>query len=126
MAESFRPWDVYVKSRKLGLLQDADYELDAPGTIQQAADGAVGRSTGPVVSKVSANVVRTVGGRQAHHDLREALLGNIPVTLTLGPEEGKLLTFKEAWCHNIKGKADFKDGTCTGSFSFESTAPKAT
>jgi hypothetical protein len=126
MAELIRPWDVYVKNKKLGTLQDAEYELDAPGTIENAAEGSVGRTQAPVVSKVTCNMVTTFAGRTATKALKQALLGNVPVTLTLGPEEGQILTFKDCWCHNYKGKADFKNGSCTGAFSFEATRPTIT
>lgn len=126
MTDVIRPWDIYVDGSKIGTIQDADSDLDAPGTIEQCAEGPVARSSAPVVSKITFNTVDLFGGRANINKLREALLGNIPVKLTQGPLGGKLLTYSPCWVVNEKHRVSWKDGTATGSFAIDGLAPKIT
>lgn len=126
MTDVIRPWDIYVDNSKIGTIQTADTDIDAPGVIEQVAEGAIGRTQAPVVSKISFNTVDVYGGRANINKLTEALLGNMPIKVVQGPIGTKLRTFSPCWVTNEKHSVSWKDGTATGSFSIEGLAPKIT
>lgn len=126
MTDVIRPWDIYADGSKIGTIQTADTEIDAPGVIEQTAEGAIGRTQAPVVSKISFTTVDVFGGRTNINKLTDALLGNLPVKITQGPIGTKLRTFSPCWVTNEKHSVSWKDGTATGSFSIEGLAPKIT
>jgi hypothetical protein len=126
MTDIIKPWDIYVGSSKIGTIQDAETDLDSPGSIEDTAEGPVGRTQGPVKSKISFNTVDVVGGRANINKLREALLGNLPIKVTQGPIGGKILTYSPCWVTNEKHRVDFKTRSATGSFSIEGVEPKIT
>jgi hypothetical protein len=122
--EVIKAWDIYVSDRKIGTMQKSESTIDAAGTLEQVAEGTIGRAQGPVTSKITVDVVTVFGGRANTQTLTDALLGNIPVKLTQGVVDGKLRSYYPMWCHNETQSTDFTSGQCTGKFSFEGVAPK--
>lgn len=126
MAEVLGRWEFYVGKRKVGTAQKADVETDSPGSIENAAEGCVGRSSGPVQSKISFDFIEVYGGRPNYDVLLDALLSNTPIKITLGPINAKLRVYSPIWCVNEKRSMSYVDGKATGTFNFEGPAPTIT
>lgn len=124
MTDIIKAWDIYVDDKKVGTMQGSESNIDATGTIEQTAEGAIGRTQGPVTSKITTDVVTTFGGKANTQKLTEALLGNTPVKLTQGVIDGKLRSYYPMWCVNETQSSSFTNGECKGKFSFEGVAPK--
>lgn len=123
MAEVIGRWEFYIGKRLVGTAQKADSDTTAPGAIENAAEGCVGRSAGPVESKLSFDFIDVFGGRPSYDLLFEALLNNIPITITLGPIETKLRTYNPIWCVSETRSMDYVNGKATGGFKFEGPKP---
>jgi hypothetical protein len=126
MAEVLGRWDFYVTGKKAGTAQKADVETDSPGSIENAAEGCVGRACAPVVTKLSFDFVDVFGSRPYLDRLYDALVSNTPITVTLGPINSKLRTYNPCWVINEKRSISYTDGKATGTFGLESRAPTIT
>lgn len=126
MVDIIKPWNIYVDNKKVATASGMDSNLDAPGELQITAEGVIGRAQGVTTAKVTLNSVTTFGGKAVTQKLVQALLGNIPVKLTLGPIDGKLREYSAMWCNSETQNTEFANGTAKGTYNFEGAAPKIT
>lgn len=124
--EIIKSWDIYVGNRKVGVMQTDDVSIDAPGVIEQAADGAVGRAQAPVTTNGNVKVITIWGGTTSINTLLDACLSNTPVKLTHGPIGGKLWTIDRAWIKGVKASTDFTSGQAFQDVTWDGVAPKIT
>lgn len=124
-ARTIKPWNIYVKGTKVATGTSYESTIDAPGELQIAAEGVIGRAQGVATSKITLNTIITYDGEVSTQLLIRALLNNEQLTLTQGVVDGKIREYK-MWCHSEKLSSDFATGKATGTYDFEGGKPTFT
>jgi hypothetical protein len=126
MPDIIKAYNIYVDGSKIATGTSVDSSIDKPGELQVASGGVIGRTNGVPLSKITLNTITTFGGKANTQKLITALLNNTPLTLTLGPVDGKIREYSPMWCISEKLSTDFASGKATGTYEFEGNAPTFT
>jgi hypothetical protein len=114
---------LYINGSKVAEIEGTDYDLQGGDEAQFGDGGYQGHSDGAITTKVSATGIMPVPGMKV--DLVDRFLKKKDVSVSLATIQGKIhrITMRITNC-NVK--SSHRNGTQTGSFSFEGGEPEVT
>lgn len=118
-----RAASMYIDGSKVAEFEGSDYDLVGGDEAQFGAEGYMGHSEGAITSKVTANGLIPVAGMKV--DIMSIFLKKKDVSVALASVSGKIhkITMR---CTNANVKSSHRNGTQSGSFTFEGGEPSVT
>ena len=118
----FRQAPVFFKGKKIAEIESAKYNIATNREAQIGAEGYMGHSKGPIITKISANCVIPVSGMTSR--ITTALLTGESVTIGIAVD-GQLHQI-DMTATTADFDTDTKSGNLKGSFEFEGGQPEVT
>lgn len=113
---TIRGSSVYWKGRRLGLVEEGNYDESSGGETSMTEDGMY-RSTGIATTTVSITKLNTVGGESAADDINVDDYESLIIAMSAG----KRLS-ADMWC--TKNSATWNHGNGTNKGTLEFTGPR--